>query len=102
LTLVSLDRLRIDVAALLTALALGIAQYLGMGILGAAHNSSEAIKAISGLSQPVILILFSLFIITSSLDKSGITRWIARYLLKIGGRSEQHLIALFATTTALL
>jgi len=102
LALVSLDRLRIDVAALLIAVALGVAQYLGMGILGAAHASHDAIKAISGLSQPVVLTLLSLFIITSSLDKSGVTRWIARYLLKIGGQSERHLIVLFAATTALL
>jgi di/tricarboxylate transporter len=102
LLLVGLDRLRIDVAALLIAAVLGTAQYLGMGILGAAHTSGDAIKAISGLSQPVVLTLLSLFIITRGLDKSGITRWIARYLLKIGGRSERHLIALLAATTALL
>ena len=102
LVLVSLDRLRIDVAALLIAVALGTAQYLGMGILGAAHTPLDAIRAISGLSQPVVLTLLSLFIITHGLDKSGLTRWIARYLLKIGGHSERRLIALFAATTALL
>jgi di/tricarboxylate transporter len=102
LVLVSLDRLRIDVAALGIAAVLGVAQYLGMGILGAAHTSGDAVKAISGLSQPVVLTLLSLFLITRGLDKSGMTRWIARYLLKIGGHSERHLIALFAATTALL
>ena len=102
LVLVGLDRLRIDVAALGIAVVLGMAQYLGMGILGAAHTSGDAVKAISGLSQPVVLTLLSLFIITGGLDKSGMTRWIARYLLKIGGHSERHLIALFAATTALL
>jgi len=102
LVLVSLDRLRIDVAALLIAVVLGTAQFLGMSILGAAHTSGDAIKAISGLSQPVVLTLLSLFIITHGLDKSGITCWIARYLLKIGGHSERHLIALLAATTALL
>ncbi|MFO8165825.1 MAG: SLC13 family permease [Desulfatiglandales bacterium] len=102
LVLVSLDRLRIDVAALLIAVVLGTAQFLGMSILGAAHTSGDAIKAISGLSQPVVLTLLSLFIITHGLDKSGMTRWIARYLLKIGGHSERHLIALLAATTALL
>ncbi len=102
LALVSLDRLRIDVAALLMTVALGTAQYLGMGILGAAHTSRDAIRAISGLSQPAVLTLLCLFIITRGLDKSGVTRWIAQYLLKIGGRSESHLIALFAATTALL
>jgi di/tricarboxylate transporter len=102
LVLVGLDRLRIDVAALLIAVVLGTAQYLGMGILGAAHTSGDAIKAISGLSQPAVLTLLGLFIITRGLDKSGMTRWIASYLLKIGGHSERHLIALFAATTALL
>jgi di/tricarboxylate transporter len=102
LVLVSLDRLRIDVAALLTAVALGVAQYLGMGVLGAAHAPRDAIKAISGLGQPAVLTLLSLFIITHGLDKSGVTRWIARHLLKIGGHSEPRLIALFAATTALL
>lgn len=102
LVLVSLDRLRIDVAALLIAVTLGVAQFLGMGILGAANTPRDAIKAISGFSQPVVLTLLSLFLITTSLDKSGVTRWVARYLLKVGGKSERRLIALFAGTTALL
>jgi len=102
LVLVSLDRLRGDVAALLIAVTLGTAQSLGMGVLGAAHTPLDAIKAISGLGQPAVLTLLSLFIITRGLDQSGVTRWIARYLLKLGGRSERRLIALFAATTALL
>mgnify|MGYP005844526917 CR=1 FL=1 len=102
LALVAFDRLRADVAALLIAIVLGAAQYLGLGILGAARTPQDAIKAISGFGQPVILTLLSLFIITHALDKSGVTRWIARFVLEIGGRSEQHLIAIFAITTALL
>jgi di/tricarboxylate transporter len=102
LALVGLDRLRIDVAALVMALALGIAQVLGLGVLGPAATSSDAIRAISGLSQPVVLTLLSLFIITRGLKKSGMTRWIARRLLEIGGSSERRLIALFAGTTATL
>jgi len=35
------------------------------------------IKAFSGFSQPVVITLLSLFIITRGLDKSGITRWLA-------------------------
>ena len=101
LVLVGLDRLRIDVAALFIAVVLGTAQYVGMGILGAAYTAGDAVKAISGLSQPVVLTLLSLFIISRALDKSGVTRWIARYLLEMGGHSERHLIALFAATTAL-
>ncbi len=102
LLLVSLDRLRIDVAALLIVAALGIAQFLGMGILAGANEPDQALKSISGFSQPVIITLLSLFIFTSSLEKSGITRWIARKLMKLGGSSEWQLITLFASTTAVL
>ncbi len=102
LVLVILDRLRIDVAALLMAVALAVAQYLGLGILGEAQSPGDAIMAISGLGQPVVLTLVSLFAITSGLEKAGVTRWIAGWLLKIGSRSERHLIPLLAATAALL
>lgn len=102
MALVGLGRLRIDLAALLIAVLLGAAQFLGMGILGAAQTPGEAVRAISGLGQPVVLTLLGLFIITRCLDRSGVTRWLARQLLKIGGHSERVLIALFAATAALL
>ncbi|MGB9640873.1 MAG: SLC13 family permease, partial [Anaerolineales bacterium] len=102
LVLVSLDRLRMDIAALFIAACLGLAQFFGLAILSAKHNPHDAIKAIAGFSQPVVITLLSLFIITTSLDKSGLTRWVARKILKIGGSSERLFIALFTTTTALL
>jgi di/tricarboxylate transporter len=102
LIFVSRNRLRMDLAALLIALILGIGQFLGLGVLGPEHTPQDAIKAISGLSEPVVLTLLSLFIITRSLDKSGATRWIARRLIDLGGRSERRLIVLYATSTAFL
>jgi di/tricarboxylate transporter len=102
LVLVFLDRLRMDVAAILIAIALGTAQFAGFGMLGPAGSTKDAVKAISGFGQPVVLILLSLFILTRGLEKSGLTRWIARKLLAIGGTSERRLMGLFAATTALL
>jgi di/tricarboxylate transporter len=102
LILVGLNRLRVDVAALIIALALGTLQYLDFGILGRPDTPFNATRAVAGFSQPVVLTLLSLFIITRALDKVGLTRWIAQHILKIGGQSEQRLIALFATATALL
>jgi di/tricarboxylate transporter len=115
LIFVSCNRLRMDLAALLIALILGLGQFLGSGVLGPEHTPQAAIKAISGLSEPAVLTLLSLFIITRSLDKSGVTRWIARRLISfahaqactgsdedLGGRSERRLIVLYATSTALL
>jgi di/tricarboxylate transporter len=102
LTLVFLNKLREDVAALLMAASLGIAQYLGMGVLGEANQPEAASKALEGFGMPEVITLMALFILTYSLDKYGITRWLAERLVRIGGKSESRLIALFALSGAIL
>jgi len=102
LVLVMLNRLRIDVAALSMAALLGTFQLVGLGMLGPANSPGDAAKAISGFSQPVVITLISLFIVTRGLEKSGATRWIAHQILRIGGKRERNLIALFAALSALL
>ncbi len=99
---VGANRLRVDIGALIIAVALGIAQFLGLGVLGQANHPADAVQAIAGLGQPVVITLFSLFIITQSLDRTGVTRVIARRLLAIGGKSETRLIFLFTATSAVL
>src|SRR5271169_1365163 len=84
LVLVVVNRLRVDLAAILMAVLLGIFQFAGLGILGLAHKPDAAINILSGFGQPIILILISLFILTRILEKSGVTRWIAWQLLKVG------------------
>lgn len=100
--LVGLNRLRIDLAALLIATLLGLGQFLGLALLGPANTPAAAIKAISGFSEPVVITLLSLFILTRALDRSGVTRWIARRLIRLGGQSERKQIGLFAASSALL
>lgn len=102
LGLVMLNRLRVDTAALLIAALLGLAQFLGMGMIAGENAPKEAVRAISGFGQPVVITLISLFIITSSLERSGVTRWLVQRLLKIGGTSEGRLIPLFAGLSAFL
>lgn len=102
LTLVFLNRLREDVAALLMASLLGVAQYLGMGVVGPANTPDAAHKALTGFGTPEVIALLALFVITACLDKYGVTRWIAKKLLSLGGQSERRLIGLFAFTAALL
>src|SRR5512138_225447 len=102
LTLVFMNRLREDVAALLMAAALGLAQVLGLPVLGPAGQPEAAGKALTGFGTPEVIALMALFILTACLDKYGVTRWIAGKLLSIGGHSERRLIGLFACTAALL
>lgn len=100
--LVIANKLRMDLAALLIAATLASLQLAGFGILASAHSPKDAIKAFSGFSQPVVITLLSLFIITRGLDKSGITRWLARSLIRLGGNRESRLIALLVATSAFL
>ncbi len=102
LALVFANRLREDVAALIMAVLLGLAQFLGMGVLGPANTPGSAGNAFSGFGAPEVMTLLALFIVTTSLEKYGITRWIAGKLLQLGGKSERRLIGLFALTGALL
>ena len=102
LVFVFANRLRLDLAALLMAALLGLGQLLGLGLLGPAHNPADAVKTIAGFSEPVVIILASLFVITRGLDKSGVTNWLAERILKIGGQSEPRLIVLFAGLAAFL
>jgi di/tricarboxylate transporter len=100
--LVIANKLRMDLAAMLIAAVLAILQLAGMGLLAPAHTPKEAIQAFSGFGQPVVITLLSLFIITRGLDKSGITRWLARNLIRLGGNRESRLIALMVGTAVFL
>jgi di/tricarboxylate transporter len=102
LALVVVNRLRMDTAALLMALLLGILQFAGLAMLGPENTPKDAVKAVAGFSQPVVLTLLSLFIITRGLEKSGVTRWIAHQMIRLGSNQETRLIALFSATTAFL
>ncbi|HEY3839287.1 MAG TPA: SLC13 family permease [Bryobacteraceae bacterium] len=102
LALVLANKLRLDVAALAMASALGLAQLAGWGMFGPPHTPHNAVKAIAGFSQPVVLTLFSLFVLTSAIEKSGAARWMAAHIVAWGGHSERRLIVLFSTASALL
>lgn len=102
LAFVIAGRLRMDLAAMIMAALLGILQFAGLGILGPANSPQDAIRAIAGFNQPVVITLIGLFIITHGLDRSGVTRWLADQIIKTGGKSTRRLIVLFATVTALL
>jgi di/tricarboxylate transporter len=102
LALVFANKLRLDVAALAIAAALGLAQLAGLSMFGPPHTPQNAVRAIAGFSQPVVLTLFSLFVLTSALERSGVARWLASHIVTWGGASERRLIVLFAGASAAL
>ncbi len=99
---VMFNRLRMDLAALSMAVLLGLGQAAGLGILGPAHTPENVQAVIAGFSQPVVLTLISLFILTRGMERSGVTHWIARQILRVSGTNQRRLIGLFTLATALL
>jgi di/tricarboxylate transporter len=102
LIFVAFNRLRLDLAALIMAVSLGLMQFFGLSILGPANSPDAAQKFFSGPSQSIIIILISLFILTRGLEKSGFTRWIARWIIFKGGNRVDRLILFFASISAFL
>ncbi len=91
-----------DIAALLMMAALGLAQFFGWGILGKPHTPADAILAIAGFSQPVVITLIGLFILTQALTANGMIQWMSQQIIQLGGSTEGGLIFLFAGSAALL
>ncbi len=77
--LIMTGKVRPDLTALLVAVSLGIT-----GVLTPA-------QAFSGFSQSAVITILSLFVLTSGLEKTGVTQWLGRRLLGRLGHSTRLL-----------
>lgn len=90
LVLIVSNRLRPDLVALMTLLALGLT-----GIV-----TPE--QALAGFSRPAVLTIVGLFVMTAALEQVGIVQWLADRLAQIGGATEGRLILVFMGAGAIL
>ncbi len=74
------DKLPPDLVALLVVVALGVS-----GVL-------TPQEAFSGFSRSAVITILSIFIIAEALQRSGVTEQVGNILLKVGGKSETHLL----------
>lgn len=102
LALIVLGRWRVDVGGLFMIVTLGVAQFIGLGVLGAARSPGEALLSISGLGEPLVLILIGLFILTQTLSRNGVMLWLGSSLAAAAQRSVSRLVFLFTFSAALL
>jgi di/tricarboxylate transporter len=100
--LVMFGRWQVDVAALFMIVSLGLAQFLGLPVLGDPGSPQATLLAISGFGQPVIITLIGLFILTQTLANNGAILWLSQRLATVGADSEARLVFLFTLTAALL
>lgn len=74
------DKIPADLVALLVVVALGLT-----GIL-------TPQEAFSGFSRSAVITILAIFIIAEALQRTGVTEQVGNILLKVGGKSELHLI----------
>jgi len=74
------NRLPADLIALLVVVALGVT-----GVL-------TTQEAFSGFSRSAVITIIAIFVMTETLEKTGVTDQVGNLLLRLGGRSELHLV----------
>ncbi|MEO8649092.1 MAG: SLC13 family permease [Acidobacteriota bacterium] len=84
------NRVPADLVALLVVVALGVS-----GVL-------TPQEAFSGFSRSAVIIIISIFVLTEALQRTGVTEQVGNILLKVGGRSELHLIVVVMVAGAFL
>lgn len=85
-----LDRIRLDIVALLALLAL-----LLTGIL-------TVPEALAGFSATVVIIIAALFVVGLGLLQTGVAAMVGRFLAKTAGNSEMRILTLMMGTVAIL
>ena len=87
--------LRVDVAALLISVLLGLVIFLPgrNGLL-----SPDLL--FSGLSSDAVVSIIAVMIVGRGLDKTGVMEQIARMILRFGGRTESRVMLLVSSTAA--
>lgn len=84
------EKLRPDLIAMLTAVLLAAS-----GILTAAES-------FSGFSSNAVIIIISVFILAEGLARAGVSESVARLILRLGGKREGTLVALFMAAGGML
>jgi di/tricarboxylate transporter len=84
------DRLRLDVVALMSLLAL-----LLSGVISVEQG-------LAGFSSPLVLMIAGLFVIGSGLARTGVAEWLGLRLASVAGNHEARVIAVVMIASALL
>lgn len=84
------DRLRLDVVALLSLLALAVTGVAPLDVV------------LSGFSNPAVIMVGGLFVIGAALTETGVADWLGRRLELAAGKGEARVVAVVMGATALV
>lgn len=88
--LLATERFRADLIGLLVLLGLALSRVI------------TPTEAFSGFSNPAIITIWAMLIISAGLARTGVANWLGRRLNTLGGRTETTLLAAVLFTVALL
>ncbi len=88
---------RVDVAAILILVVLGLLSYVP-GLDGLADPR----QLFEGFSSNAVVSIIAVMIIGAGLDKTGVMSAVARWILSAGGRSEQRIIPIVSSTVGVI
>ena len=84
------DQLRLDVVALASLLALSLFGVASLDV------------ALSGFSNPAVLMIAGLFVIGAAIAETGVADWLGQRLERASGQGEARVVAVVAVATALV
>ncbi|MGD2077064.1 MAG: SLC13 family permease [Chloroflexota bacterium] len=90
ITFFIVGRLRADIVALLALLALFLAGVIDLD------------QALSGFSDPTVIMIAALFVVGDGLSRTGVTAWLGQQMLALAGRSKVRLLVVLMIGAALL
>ncbi len=90
ITLFVSDKLRLDVVAMLSLLALIVTGVASVEV------------GLAGFSNPAVLMIAGLFVVGAGLTETGIADWLGRKLELVAGTSELRLVVAMMAGTALV
>lgn len=92
LTIIALlsNRLPPDLVALVALLTLGLSGLVSVE------------QALGSFSRPAVITIIGLFIITATLERTGVVQWLAARLARLSGTTERRMIIVFMVAGALL
>ncbi|MBI4672265.1 MAG: SLC13 family permease [Chloroflexi bacterium] len=82
--------LRVDLVALLVLIALGVSGAL------------TAREALAGFSSSAVITIIGVFILTAALERTGVTRSLGVWLVRLGGYTETRMMPVLMLSAALL
>ena len=93
---------RVDVAAVIVMVLLGLVSYVWPMLTGAERGLVDVMHLFDGFASNAVISIIAVMIIGAGLDKSGIMSKVATKILQLGGSTEQRIIPLISGTVGII